>query len=627
MDPRLLRLYNDELAYMREMGAEFAQTFPKIAGRLGMQAGEVADPHVERLLEGVAFLAARVQLKLQARFPDFTQHLLEIVYPHFLAPIPSMAIARFEPDGEAGRLEKGYLIPRGTKLLSGLAAGATTHCQFRTAHDIHLWPVRVVSVDYYAAPSQISSLRLPERRATKAVLRLRLATTNGRPFDRLALRSLPVHLTGAGGIGAALTEQILADTVAMVARPVVRPAPWQEVIERPALRQLGLDPTHALLPAVPRSFDGYRLLQEYFTLPERALFVEIGSLADAMAQSSTDEIELLFMLRNVQPRLERHLGPANVALFATPIVNLYERPADRVHLSERRYEHHVAVDRIRPLDVELHTILEVKGEGDESTGSIAFQPFYSSVDRGRSQEQGAYYTLRRERRLLSARQRQMGPRTGYTGSEVFLSLVDRNAAPFSTELRQLQVQCLCSNRDLPLLMPVGRSETDFTLEIGAPVSSVRCLVGPTAPRPSAAEGDVAWKLISHLSFNYLSITDSTEEDRDGADGLRELLRLYADSTEPGVTRQIEGIRNISSRPIVRRLPGGGQAAVARGIEIELLVDESAFEGTGCFPLGAVLSHFFAKHVSINSFVETVLSTQQRGAVMRWPMMSGLRPLA
>ena len=228
--------------------------------------------------------------------------------------------------------------------------------------------------------------------------------------------------------------------------------------------------------------------------------------------------------------------------------------------------------------------------------------------------------------MLSARQRQLGPRTGYTGSEVFLSLVDGNAAPFSTELRQLQVHCLCSNRDLPLLMPIGRSETDFTLEIGAPVSSVRGLVGPTSPRPSVAEGDVAWKLISHLSLNYLSITDSAEEDRVGADGLRELLRLYADAAEPGITRQIDGIRNISSRPIVRRLPGGGQAAVARGVEIELLVDESAFEGTGCFPLGAVLSHFFAKYVSINSFVETVLSTEQRGTVMRWSMMPGLRPL-
>jgi type VI secretion system protein ImpG len=627
MDPRLLRLYNDELAYMREMGTEFAQTFPKIANRLGLQAGEVADPNVERLLEGFAFLAARVQLKLQSRFSDFTQHLLELVYPHFLAPVPSMAIARFEPDGEAGRLEKGYVVPRGTALLSGLPAGTTTHCQFRTAHDVHLWPIRVASFDYYSAPSQISALRLPERRATKAVLRLRLTTTNGMPFNKLSLRSLVVHLTGAGGMGAALAEQLLADTVTMVARPVTRPLPWQEVIERPALKHHGLDPAQALLPAVPRSFDGYRLLQEYFALPERALFVEIGGLADAVAQSTTNEIELLFLLRRIEPRLERSLGPANIALFATPIINLFERNADRIHLSERQYEHHVVIDRVRPLDLELHTVLDVKGEGDETRGTIDFRPFYSIADQLQPQDQGSYYTVRRERRLLSTRQRQQGTRTSYVGSEVFLSLVDRKAAPFSLELRQLQVRCLCSNRDLPLLMPIGRSETDFTLEIGAPVSSVRCIAGPSRPHPSVAEGDIAWKLVSHLSLNYLSITDSTEEDREGADALRELLHLYADMGEPAIARQVDGVRSVTSRPVVRRLPGGGQAAVARGIEVGLLFDESAFEGVGCFPLAAVLSRFFAKYVSINSFTETTLSTQQRGAVMRWPMSPGRRPLA
>jgi type VI secretion system protein ImpG len=626
MDPGLLRLYNDELAYMREMGAEFAHAFPKIAGRLGMHDGEVADPNVERLLEGFAFLAARVQRKLQARFPDFTQHLLELVYPHFLAPVPSMAIAQFEPDGEAGRLEKGYLIPRGTSLLSGLAPGATTHCQFRTAHDVHLWPIRVVSFDYYATSSQISALRLPERRGTKAVLRLRLAMTNGMPFSRLALRKLPIHLPGADGMGAALTEQILANTIAMVARPVLRPVPWQEVIEPPALRQYGLDPLQALLPVVPRSFDGYRLLQEYFALPERALFVEIGDLADAVAQSTTDELELLFMLRRVEPRLDRNLGPASIALFATPIINLFERNADRIHLTERHYEHHVVIDRVRPLDLELHSIIDVKGEDAESRGTILFQPLYSITNQARSQDQGAYYTARREKRLLSARQRQKGPRTGYVGSEVFLSLVDRASLSHSTNMRQLQVRCLCSNRDLPLLLRTRGGETDFTLEIGAPVSSVRCITGPTRPHASAAEGDVAWKLISHLALNYLSITDNTEANREGASSLRDLLGLYADLGEPAVARQVEGVRSITSRPVVRRLPGGGQAAVARGTEINLLFDESAFEGIGCFPLGAVLSQFFAKYVSINSFTETVLSTQQRGAVMRWPMMPGRRPL-
>lgn len=627
MDPRLLRLYNDELSYMREMGQEFSQNFPKIAGRLGLQSGEAADPLVERMIEGFAFLAARVQMKLQARFPDFTQHMLQMVYPHFLAPVPSMAIAQFQPDEEAGRLEKGYVIPRGTALTGGLANGTMTHCQFRTAHGVHLWPIRITSVDYYAAPAQMAALRLPQKPDTKAVLRLRLKTTNGAAFNKLALRSLNIYLTGASGIGGALMEQLLGQASGMVVRPSARPLPWEEFIEKPAILQQGLRPQEAMLPLVPRSFDGYRLLQEYFALPERVHFVEIGGLANAVMQSSTDEIEILIMMRSADPRLERSVGPSNIALFATPIVNLFERSADRIHVSDRQYEHHVVADKLRPMDFELHTILDVRGEviGDSRSGAMRYLPFYSINDKMTGEPTIAYYTVRRERRLPSMRQQLHGARTGYIGSEVFVSLVDGSLSIFSGEERQLQLTCLCSNRDLPLLMPVGTGESDFSLDIGAPVAATTCLVPPTVPHPSAAEGDVAWHLLSHLSLNYLSINDSVENDGAGAEGLRELLRLYAVKDDPAIARQIDGVRSISSRPVLRRLRGG--ASVARGLEITLLLDDMAFEGVGCYALAAVLSEFFAKYVSINSFTETVLVTQQRGTVMRWDVAKGLRPLA
>ncbi|MBX4996166.1 type VI secretion system baseplate subunit TssF [Rhizobium lentis] len=625
MDPRLLQLYNDELAYIREMGAEFARSFPKVAGRLGMESAEVADPYVERLLEGFAFLAARVQLKLQARFPDFTQHLLELVYPHFLSPIPSTTIVRFEPDPLAGRFEQGYVVPRGTKLLGQLASDAVTHCEFRTAHDVHLWPIEVSAVDYYTTPSQLSALNLPPLQDVKAALRLRLRTTNGIPFNKLALRALTFFLAGPGGIGAAVAEQLVADPRAIVARPVGRPPPWQETIPLSELRQCGLDDNFALLPAVPRSFDGYRLLQEYFALAERTLFIELSGLADAVGLSATDTLEIVFALGRAEPRLERHVGTHNIALFATPAINLFERQADRIHLSNQNYEHHLVVDRMRPLDFEVQSILEMSGKGERSeAGPVQFFPFYSISAHGREVQNNSYYTVRRQHRLLPEHQHLNGARTGYVGSETFLSLVDRRAAPNSVDISWLSVRCLCSNRHLPLLLPIGQNETDFTLEIGAPITATRCLSLPSRPRHSSASGDVAWKLISHLSLNYLSITNSNNNSHGGAEALRELLRLYVDPEDALAARQIDGIREIQSRPIDRRLPGGGQAAVARGTEISVILDEAAFEGVGIFPLTSVLNQFFARYVSINSFTEMVVSTLQRGKVMRWPTMLGRR---
>ncbi|BCH19967.1 type VI secretion system baseplate subunit TssF [Mesorhizobium sp. L-2-11] len=625
MDPKLLRLYNDELAYMREMGAEFARAFPKVAGRLGMESAGVADPYVERLLEGFAFLAARVQLKLQARFPDFTQHLLELVYPHFLAPIPSMTIVQFGPDPLTGRFEQGYMVPRGTKLLGQLASDAITHCEFRTAHDVQLWPIAVSAVDYYTTPAQISALNLPPRQNAKAALRLRLRTTNGMPFRNLALRALTLYLAGPGGIGATVAEQLIGDACAIVARPASPPPPWQETIPLNELRQCCLEPDFALLPKVPRSFDGYRLLQEYFALAERTLFIELGGLANAVALSTTESLEIVFVLKRAEPRLERHLGTQNIALFATPAINLFERQADRIHLSDKNYEHHLVVDRMRPLDFEVQSILEMSGEG-ESSEAIQFSPFYSISADEREVQHSSYYTVRREHRLRSQHQRFNGARTDYGGTETFISLVDRRSAPNSENPRQLSVRCLCSNRHLPLLLPIGHKETDFTLEIGAPVTATRCLSLPTRPRHTFATGDVAWKLISHLSLNYLSITNSENDGHRGAEALRETLRLYVDPEDAFASRQIDGIREVQSRTIVRRLPGAGQAAVARGIEISLVLDEAAFEGVGIFPLASVLNQFFAKYVSINSFTEMAVSTLQRGKVMRWPPTVGRRTI-
>ncbi|MBX5230609.1 type VI secretion system baseplate subunit TssF [Rhizobium sp. NLR9b] len=625
MDPRLLRLYNDELAYIREMGAEFARDFPKVAGRLGLEPAESADPYVERLLEGFAFLAARVQLKLQSRFPDFTQHLLEMVYPHFLSPMPSTTIVRFEPDPLAGRFEQGYVVPRGTKLLGKLASEAVTHCEFRTAHEVHLWPIEVSAVDYYTTPAQLSALSLPLLQDVKAALRLRLRTTNGIPLNKLALRALTFYLAGPGGIGAAVAEQLVADCRGIVARPVDRPPSGQQTIPLSELRQHGLEANCALLPAVPRSFDGYRLLQEYFALAERTLFIELSGLADAVSLSATDTLEIVFALGRAEPRLERHLGTKNIVLFATPAINLFERQADRVHLSDNNYEHQLVVDRMKPLDFEVQSILEMNGEGERSeSGSIQFFPFYSISAHGRELQNTSYYTVRRQHRLLSEHQRLNGARAGYIGSETFLSLVDRRAAPYSVDISWLSVRCLCSNRHLPLLLPIGQNETDFTLEIGAPITATRCLSLPSMPRHSSATGDVAWKLISHLSLNYLSITNSGNNSHGGAEALRELLRLYVDPEDALALRQIDGIREIQSRPIDRRLPGGGHAAIARGTEINLILDEAAFEGVGIFPLASVLNQFFGRYVSINSFTEMVVSTAQRGKVMRWPTMLGRR---
>jgi type VI secretion system protein ImpG len=622
MDPRLLRLYEAELAFVRETGDEFARQYPKVAGRLGLGTVEVADPYVERLLEGFALLTARVQLKMEAEFPTFTQSLLQMIYPHYLAPTPSMAVVQFNPEQTLRGMPQGAVLPAGTELRSLLGTEDQTNCEFRTAHEVQMLPIEIADAEYIASPGAVAALGLPEQRGVRAAIRIRLRATGEVPFNKLALDRLVVFLAGAEGARVRLYEQLLANLAAIYVRPTERPLPWQERLPNDSVRALGFDQDEALLPRVPQSFDGYRLLQEYYAMPERFLFVEFSGLDRPAGRCGGKELEILLLLTRSEPALASAFGPDQFGLFCTPAVNLFPKRSDRINLSGREAELHIVADRMRPLDYEVFSVTGVEGFAADGGSPQPFLPFYSANDLSRKAEHRAYYVLNRVPRQLSSRARTRGPRSSYIGHEAFISLVDAEHAPYPPGLRQLGLELMCTNRDLPLSMPVGKQHTDFTIAISAPVASIRCLVGPVAPRPCRGDGDYAWRFISHLGLNYLSLVDTDAVH--GAAALRELLRLYVPSATSVAARQLEGLTSVKCHPIVRRIQGAGPMAVGRGLQLTLTIDETPFGGAGGILLAAVLDRFFAKYVSINAFTETVLMNPERGEVVRWPMRLGQR---
>ena len=622
MDPRLLKYYNRELQHLREMGAEFAKEFPKIAGRLGLEGIECADPYVERLLEGFAFMAARVQLKLDAEFPEFTERMFDLVYPHYLAPTPSMAVVRFDPDLTEGSLADGFVLPRDTSLRSLTGRGISTACEYRTAHELTLWPLELSEAKYFPTAGALANINIEDLAGVKAGVRFSFRATAGLAFDQLALDDLPLYLAGGDDVSRQLYEQLLGNCVGFVVRPKGGARAWQMRMPAGQVRRYGFDDDQALLPYTRRSFQGYRLLHEYFVFPERFMFVQFAGLRQALARCGSTELEIIALFDRSVAWMESAFDASHVALFCAPIVNLFPRRADRIHIERGKSEYHVLPDRTRPMDFEVHSVTAVTGFASGNEVERRFEPFYSARDPVELEDQAAYFMVNREPRVLSARQRRQGARSSYIGSEAYLAIVDGRQAPFAPGLRQLEVHTLCTNRDLPLQLTLGKSHTDFSLETGAPVESVRCVAGPTRPRPAAAEGDTAWRLLSHLSLNYLSIVDDGDEK--GASTLRQMLSLYANVNDPGVIRQLESIKTVSSNAVVRRMPIDGPITFGRGVEIEVTCDETGFEGMSLFLLGAVLDEFFAKHVSINTFTETVVSSEERGEVMRWPARVGRR---
>jgi type VI secretion system protein ImpG len=364
MDPRLLQYYERELRYVREMGAEYAREFPKVAGRLGLEGLECADPYVERLIESFSFLAARVQLKLDAEFPRFTQHLLELLCPHYLAPTPSMTVVQLQPNLLEGALSAGFVVGADSVLRSRLGKNDQTSCEYRTRHPVTLWPIEIKRAQYTTLLTELRDIRLPSKRRPKAMLRLQLSATAGLRFDQLALQELPLFISGNDELALRIYEQLVAGSMAIVARPGTRPHAFTEVIEEDVIaRPLGFEDSEALLPYNARSFQGYRLLQEYFAFPSRYLFVSLMGIQTAVKRCHDSELELLVLLDREDSTLEGLVDSARLLPFCTPAINLFPRQADRIHLGERDFEYHVIPDRTRPLDLEIYRVEKVFGYG------------------------------------------------------------------------------------------------------------------------------------------------------------------------------------------------------------------------------------------------------------------------
>lgn len=625
VDPRLLRYYNQELGHLREMGAEFAREFPKIAARLGMEGIEVTDPYVERLLEGVAFLAARVQVKLDAEFPRLSQRLLEIVYPNFVAPTPAMLMLQLQPDPNEPNLARGFRLPRGTALRKSRterpadSAGRRGEddrapVEFRTGHPLTLWPIEIAEAQYFTYAPDLPLASLPAGPRVRGGVRLRLRATAGLTFAEMDLDRLRLFLGGNDETAYRLYELFHAAALGIAIGPAERPWRWHHWAGPGAVRRAGFEDDEALLPVAPRMFQGYRLLQEYFAFPQRFLFVDLCDLAPGVKRHTGTELEVVVLFERGDAHLENLVDAANFALHCTPAINLFPKRADRIHLSDAVNEYHVVPDRMHPLDYEVFEVTEVTGYSAGNAVETRFLPFYAAFHT-EGEEHSAYFTLQREPRLLTEAQRRDGFRSSYIGSEAFLSLVDAHEAPFSGELRQLAVTALCTNRDLPLQMPLGYGATDFLLETAAPVASIRALKGPSRPYSPVWERGAEWKFINNLAFNYLSLVDTDPEQ--GAAALRTVLEQYAPTTDPATRRQIDGVRSVRVGPVVRRLPAPGPIAFGRGLRVELEVDELAFQGASAFLFGCVMEKFFARHASINSFTETVLRSRARGEVKRW----------
>ncbi len=610
MADELLPYYEKELAFIRQLGSEFAEEHPKIAGRLGINSDTIEDPHVSRLIESFAYLNARIQHKLDDDFPELSDALLSVLFPHYQRPIPSSTIVQFVGDKE--QLESKYRLAKNTLLETEQFQGE--NCRFSTTYPTELLPITVTGANLIGRP--FTTPGSTEIKGAGGVLKLCLETyTEEMTFAEMKPEKIRFYLKGQPQHINPLYQLLLNDChniVMSFADENIAPI----FLGKNAIQPVGFNFNEGLLPYPDSSFLGYRLLTEYFVFPEKFMFIDITNLAKKIPESASSKLEFYIYLNSSDVELEHNISEETFLLGCTPAVNLFEHRTDPIKLDHTQLEYQIIPDARRPVGYEVYSIDKVTATsttGEEEN----YLPFYGLNHQYQDTNNYSYWLANRRSAKMAANHRD-------DGTDVFLSLVDLQFDPNIPDDRTLIINSTCSNRNLPEKLPFSSTQPKLQgVDCAPPVERIRCITQPSSVIRAPMRNQARWRLISHLNLNHLSLTGRD----DATEALKEILRLY-DFRESSVTRGlIESILSVQARPISAPLTIDGHATMCRGIEVEIELDDSQLTGSSAYLFASILEHFFALYCSINSFTRVLVKLKNKeGYLKKCPPRAGEKVL-
>jgi type VI secretion system protein ImpG len=605
----LLPYYEKELSHLRFLGQEFASQYPKIASRLLIEGDNCEDPHTERLIEAFSFLSARVHKKLDDEFPEIVESFLEVLYPHYLRPTPSMSIVEFSL-GKNEKVTEAYRVARHTEIRANPVDGVT--CKFRTCYPVELWKIAVQQASFVELERSAFNGHSAD---LVARLRIGLVATGEASFGQMEVESLRFFLDGESTLMLQLYE-LLFNNLAKATLSFEDEGRTREVtLPAHALRAVGYELDEGLVDYSERSFLGYRLLHEYFTFPDKFMFFDLSGFSRILSGKQLAKVEINFYfsdydLNDRLARLTQNIGRSNFKLNCTPIINLFTEQARPVSLTHAQHEYPVIPDERGDSTAEVVSIDRVS-RVKKVAGVDQVAPCHPFFEPRPDQGTGNSFWIARRRPVQTQRTE---------GTNMFIRVVDRDLELIDSGHDALSMRLTCSNRDVPAMLPFGGERGDFKIPAGSVITDIRCLRKPTASVRVPLGNGVIWRLISHLSLNHMSLVSK------GREVLLELLSLYNYRNTSAIRKQINGIVSVSSEPVVARI-GHPRPNFVRGVGITLTLDESQFTGSGVFLFGMVLDHFFGQYCTVNSFTQlTLRSLQREKRVVQWPPRTGDQPL-
>ena len=579
MDEKL-RYYEEELNYLVESGREFARLHPDRAEHLALSDPRYRDPHVERLIESFAFLTGRVRQRLDDDFPELTHALLGLVWPHYLQPIPSIALLQFTPAG----LQDHQTVERGL-LVDSEATSDGVACRFRTAYDVDLYPFAIDDASFLVDDSG------------RPLFRLRIRLTEGANPSNLDVARLRLFVAGEGATASEL-HRILRQEVESITVRFGRDN--QRLLEPSCLRAVGFDEAEEVVPYPKISFPGYRLFTENFVFPEKFRFVDLHDVGpiDLTTDGETFEIDLVLATR---PPENLHPDNETFRLFVTPIINLFPREGEPIHVDHLKTRYRVLGDYTHPTAYEIVSVDEVAGIRRSDGRKRPRHPFFSfefGRDTDEPENEDIYYHVTHS----------VG---GDGGWHTHLSLISQEKDRLP-EPETLSLGLTCTNGRL--CQEVGPGSIRLAAERGVEAATFTNITVPAPPIYPPLGGGSEWRFISHKALNFLSVAD--------AGALRKILELYNIGSDPANSRRIDSISAADAQPVEALVDG----TPIRGTEVTLTIDETHFDNRGDLLLFIeVVNEFLSLHASLNSYVRLVVQHEPSGEVYRCPMAHGRKP--
>ncbi|NHB89686.1 type VI secretion system baseplate subunit TssF [Photorhabdus tasmaniensis] len=592
---KILTYYNRELSYLRQYGAAFSQHFPKIAKRLGFAEGVSEDPHVERLVESFAFLTAKIHQRIDEDMPELNNAMLEVLVPQFLRQIPSVSLVQFQQDPLASGVTGVMTVARHTPLISQPVGDVA--CSFRTVYPLEMLPLDLTHAEL-----------MPDPYDRDFILTLNVTLWPGASFQA---RHIRLYLHGTPILAHSLYELLSAQVKQLECRLGERVFS----MDSRNIQVVGFDPQDNLCVDDLMINPTHHLFRDYFSFPERFLFLDIPLPDAGLITKSAGELHYRFRLKDCAAlrRIERMSDKVDSETFrlnCVPVVNLFSHQAEPIIPLETEHEYLVQPDARRPQSMEVYTIdrVEIVSRQQEQLSSRSI-PSLFGIEHAQDGEQPLLFWQASPRRSL---------RHNETGMNMFIGFSDSSGEQLKPETDVVVLNLTCTNRDMPRLLSNGHPDGDFESEVALPGVKILGLIRPrfpVRPQPNCA---LNWRLVSQLNLNQMLLSGSQ-----GVQCLKETLELYNLHSDPAISQLIAQLQQIAVVPVSARLNPADPYSLARGLEVTLTFQTPAGEFVDFYLFCSLLERFIAMYAPINSFTQTVTQLESvNNSMRRWPRRSG-----